>query len=133
VAADVYAHPMHVGRGGWSWYTGSAGWMYQAAVQSILGLLRRGTTFSVNPCIPSVWPEYSVDWTVGRTRFHVRVLNPEHRSHGVKAAELEGTAVSPGAIPFDDDGGRHEIPIVLGDPPLDVNEIAAGAGVTDRS
>ena len=53
VAADVYAHPMHLGRGGWTWYTGSAGWMYQAAIEALLGLRRRGATFSINPCIPA--------------------------------------------------------------------------------
>ena len=53
VAADVYAHPMHIGRGGWTWYTGSAGWMYQAAVQSLLGLRRNGATMSAEPLHPS--------------------------------------------------------------------------------
>ena len=57
VAADVYAHPMHVGRGGWTWYTGSAGWMYQAAIEGLLGLRRHGSTFSVNPSIPAMWPD----------------------------------------------------------------------------
>ncbi|MEQ1912907.1 MAG: carbohydrate-binding protein, partial [Vicinamibacterales bacterium] len=60
VAADVYAHPMHVGRGGWTWYTGSAGWMHQAAVGSLLGLQRRGDTFTMNPCIPAMWPGFSL-------------------------------------------------------------------------
>ncbi len=58
VAGDVYARPPHVGRGGWSWYTGSAAWMYRAALESMLGLRRRGRTFSIDPCIPSSWPEY---------------------------------------------------------------------------
>jgi cyclic beta-1,2-glucan synthetase len=53
VAADVYAHPMHVGRGGWTWYTGSAGWMYIAAIEALLGLRRGASTFSVSPCIPA--------------------------------------------------------------------------------
>ena len=66
VAADVYAHPMHVGRGGWTWYTGSAGWMYQAALEGLLGLRRTGSTFSINPNIPAMWVGYSVDWRVGR-------------------------------------------------------------------
>ena len=56
VAADVYAHPMHVGRGGWTWYTGSAGWMYQAAIEALLGLRRAASTFTMNPCIPAMWP-----------------------------------------------------------------------------
>jgi cyclic beta-1,2-glucan synthetase len=114
VAADVYAHPMHVGRGGWAWYTGSAGWMYRAAIESLLGLRRNGATISVNPCIPAVWPHYSIDWTVGRTRYHFSVTNPEHRSLGIVSSELNGVAVDARAIPFEDDGGTHEVKIVLG-------------------
>ena len=72
VAADVYAHPMHVGRGGWTWYTGSAGWMYQTAIGSLLGLQRRGDTFSVRPCIPAMWPGFSLEWKHGRTRYRDR-------------------------------------------------------------
>ena len=62
VAGDVYARAPHAGRGGWSWYTGSAAWMYRAGLESLLGLRRRGSTFSVNPCIPSSWPEYEIVW-----------------------------------------------------------------------
>ena len=80
VAADVYAHPMHVGRGGWTWYTGSAGWMYQAAVQALLGLRRSGAHISINPCIPAVWPEYSLEWKIGRSRYRFVVSNPDRRS-----------------------------------------------------
>jgi cyclic beta-1,2-glucan synthetase len=114
VAADVYAHPMHVGRGGWTWYTGSSGWMYQAAIQALLGLRRSGSTFAVSPCIPSAWPHFSLDWRVGRTRYHVTVSNPEHRCCGIVSAELDGVPVDARAIPLADDGGVHEVTIVLG-------------------
>jgi cyclic beta-1,2-glucan synthetase len=114
VAADVYAHPMHIGRGGWTWYTGSAGWMYQAAVQELLGIRRRGDTVSIDPCIPSVWPEYTVEWTVGGTRYRFIVLNPEHRSRGVASAALDGIEVDPSAIPLRVDGGEHEVRVMLG-------------------
>jgi cyclic beta-1,2-glucan synthetase len=114
VAADVYAHPMHVGRGGWTWYTGSAGWMYRAAVQALLGLRRNGATMSVNPCIPTVWAHYSMEWRIGRTRYRFTVSNPEHRSERIQSAELDGVAVDASAIPLADDGGQHEVTIVLG-------------------
>jgi len=114
VAADVYAHPMHVGRGGWTWYTGSAGWMYQAAVQALLGIKRHGATMSVSPCVPAVWPEFSLEWRLGRTRYRVTVTNPDHRTQGIKVAELDGVAVDPRAIPVVDDGGVHEVRIVIG-------------------
>jgi cyclic beta-1,2-glucan synthetase len=114
VAADVYAHPMHVGRGGWTWYTGSAGWMYKAAIQALLGLRRSGSTISVNPCIPTAWPHYSLEWRIGRTRYRFIVSNPEHRCCGIASAELDGILIDPGAIPLKDDGGVHEVTIALG-------------------
>jgi cyclic beta-1,2-glucan synthetase len=116
VAADVYAHPMHVGRGGWTWYTGSAGWMYQAAIGSLLGLERHGVTFSVDPCIPAMWPAYSLDWRHGGSRYHIAVQNPGHQYRGVRSASLDGIDVDPRAIPLRDDGGSHEVVIVLGSP-----------------
>jgi cyclic beta-1,2-glucan synthetase len=114
VAADVYAHPMHVGRGGWTWYTGSAGWMYQAAVQALLGLRRTGANMSINPCIPTGWPEYSLVWNVGRSRYRVVVTNPDHVSHGIAGAQLDGVDVDHEAIPLVDDGADHEVSVVLG-------------------
>ena len=114
VAADVYAHPMHVGRGGWTWYTGSAGWMYQAAVRALLGLRRTGSTFRLEPCIPRTWSEYSLEWRVGRSRYHFVVSNPTHVSSGVAYAEMNGTPVDPHAIPVVDDGGLHEVIVRLG-------------------
>ena len=95
VAGDVYAHPPHAGRGGWTWYTGSAGWMYRAGLESILGLRRRGSTFEMDPCIPSSWPDYSIVWRFGRTRYEIAVSNPERRCRGVAEAELDGAPVEP--------------------------------------
>jgi cyclic beta-1,2-glucan synthetase len=127
VAADVYSHPMHVGRGGWTWYTGSAGWMYVAAIEGLLGLRREGATFRMNPSIPAMWPAYSVDWRVGRTLYRIRVTNPQHRCRGVQSAALDGIAIDPQAIPLEDDGGTHEVLIVLGEANADgVTTDAAG-------
>ena len=115
VAADVYAHPMHLGRGGWTWYTGSAGWMYQAAIEGLLGLRREGETFTLTPNIPAIWPSFSIDWRVGeRTRYHISVLNPDHRSRGSRSAALDGVSVDPSAIPLVDDGEIHEVVVELG-------------------
>jgi cyclic beta-1,2-glucan synthetase len=125
VAADVYAHPMHVGRGGWTWYTGSAGWMYQAALQALLGIERRGSTVRVTPCIPTVWPHYSVAWRIGRTHYRFTVVNPEQRPQQIVSAELDGAPVDARAIPLNDDGGIHEVRIVLGAGPRAVVPAAA--------
>jgi cyclic beta-1,2-glucan synthetase len=113
-AGDVYAHPAHAGRGGWTWYTGSAGWMYRAGLESILGLKRHGETFELDPCIPAAWPEYSIVWRFGRTRYDISVSNPEHRCRGIAEAELDGEPVDPSAIPLVDDGGEHRIRVVIG-------------------
>jgi cyclic beta-1,2-glucan synthetase len=115
VAGDVYAAP-HAGRGGWSWYTGSAGWLFRAGIESLLGLRRRGMTFTVDPCIPSSWPEYSIVWRVHQTRYEIAVANPHHRCRGVATATLDGESVDVGAIPLADDGRVHQVQIVLGLP-----------------
>jgi cyclic beta-1,2-glucan synthetase len=116
VAADVYAHPMHVGRGGWTWYTGSAGWMYQAAIEAFLGFRLQGATFSLDPCIPAAWTGYSLVWTRGRTRYHVTVTNPNHGNHGVATAEFDGRPIDPREIPVVDDDKEHRVVIVMSAP-----------------
>ncbi len=115
VAGDVYARAPHAGRGGWSWYTGSAGWMYRAGLESILGLRRRGATFVVAPCIPSSWREYEIVWQCGSARYEITVTNPDRRCRGVASAELDGAPVNAAAIPLADDGRVHQVRVVLGD------------------
>ena len=115
MAGDVYARPPHAGRGGWSWYTGSAGWMYRAGLESILGLRRRGKTFMVDPCIPSAWSEYRIVWRFLSSRYEITVCNPARVCRGVAKATLDGAAVNAGAIPLVDDGRTHDVQIALGD------------------
>jgi cyclic beta-1,2-glucan synthetase len=115
MVGDVYARSPHAGRGGWSWYTGSAGWMYRAGLESILGLRRRGGTFVVDPCIPSSWKEYQIVWQFLDTRYEITVSNPTRRCRGVGKATLDGAPVDPAAIPLVDDGRIHDVQIVLGD------------------
>ena len=115
VAGDVYARAPHAGRGGWSWYTGSAAWMYRAGLESLLGLRRRGSVFSITPCIPSTWPNYEIVWRFLSTQYEITVANPQRRCQGVIRAELDGLAVDPEAIPLVDDGGVHRVCVVMGD------------------
>jgi cyclic beta-1,2-glucan synthetase len=117
MAGDVYARSPHAGRGGWSWYTGSAGWMYRAGIESILGLRRRGGTFVIDPCIPSSWPEYRIAWRFLDSRYEITVSNPTRRCRGVATATLDGAPVNAAAIPLVNDGRAHDVQIVLGDPP----------------
>ncbi|HEV8269309.1 MAG TPA: carbohydrate-binding protein, partial [Thermoanaerobaculia bacterium] len=116
LAGDVYDHPSHRGRGGWTWYTGSAGWMYRVGLEGILGMRRRGATFSLDPCIPSSWPRYSIEWRIGETRYTIEVENPERRGGGVSRAELDGAPADPAAIPLLHDGAAHRVRIVMGAP-----------------
>jgi cyclic beta-1,2-glucan synthetase len=115
LAGDVLAEPRHAGRAGWTWYTGSAGWMYRAGLESILGLRRHGATFEIDPCIPASWPAYQVAWRFGATRYEIDVVNPERRSRGIAQVVLDARAVDPRAIPLSDDGGRHELKVVIGE------------------
>ena len=114
VAGDVYARSPHAGRGGWSWYTGSAAWMYRAGLESMLGLRRRGRTFSVDPCIPSSWPEYEITWRLGRSSYVISVSNPERQCRGVCQAFVDDVVVDSTTIPIVDDGQTHHVRIVLG-------------------
>ena len=114
LAGDVYDHPQHRGRGGWTWYTGAAGWMYRVGLEGILGLTRQGSTFSVNPCVPGSWPGFSISWRFGSARYEIAVENPEGRSGGVAGAECDGAPVDPASIPLRDDGRVHRVVVRLG-------------------
>ena len=115
MAADVYSEPPHVGRGGWTWYTGSAGWMYQAGIEWILGFRLRGTTLLLDPCIPRAWPRYEIDFRYSSARYEIVVENPQGVSRGVASLELDGRAMTAGAaIPLADDGATHRVRVVLG-------------------
>ena len=79
IAADVYSTAPHEGRGGWTWYTGSAGWMYRAGIEGLLGLSRAGGNLSLNPCFPKAWPKLSATVTLGHARIAITILNPRAR------------------------------------------------------
>jgi cyclic beta-1,2-glucan synthetase len=113
VAADVYSSPAHLGRGGWTWYTGSAAWMYRVGIESILGLTLSGGALQVDPCIPAGWPGYEARLRTRVGECHIVVENPEGVSRGVRAIELDGVPLSGRAIPLDGDGVRR-VRVVLG-------------------
>ncbi len=117
MAADVYTEPPHVGRGGWTWYTGSAGWMYQAGVESILGFRLRGTTLVIDPCIPRAWPGFEVSFRYHSSRYQIVVENPRGLSRGVVSVELDDEVQPNGGavIPLVDDGRTHHVRVVLGE------------------
>jgi cyclic beta-1,2-glucan synthetase len=110
---DVYARPPHAGRGGWSWYTGSAGWLYRAGVESILGLRGRGDHFMIDPCVPSAWTEFSITWKRGDVIYEISISNPNRVWRGVVKAELDGQPVSHLSIPHASPG-THKVRVVMG-------------------
>ena len=116
VAADVYAAPGRVGRGGWTWYTGSAGWMQRAGVESILGLRRRGDRLEVDPCIPRSWPGFEVNLRLGTARYEIAVTNPNRVSRGIAHAVFDGEPLEgrPLRAPFRSDGEVHRLEVTLG-------------------
>ena len=118
IAADVYAEPPHVGRGGWTWYTGSAGWMYRAGLESILGLRVRGGQLLIDPCIPQAWRGFSIMFHHCGTRYDIRVENPHGVSRGVTMVEVDGVMLRAQAgVGLIADGRSHRVRVVLGDSP----------------
>lgn len=114
VAADVYSVPPHVGRGGWTWYTGSAGWMYRLGLEGILGVRRVGRALRIAPCIPKDWPGYEVTYRDGATVYHIHVENPNSVNRGVRQVTLDGKVLPDAEIPLMGDGQRHEVHVMLG-------------------
>ncbi len=122
--ADVYSVAPYIGRGGWTWYTGSAGWLYRAGLEAVLGFQLLGDRLSLNPCVPKSWPGYAIvyrhhgkDATI--TRYEITVENPAHVSCGVARVELDGAVLADdpscvARIPLTDDGGAHRVRVVLG-------------------
>jgi cyclic beta-1,2-glucan synthetase len=114
VAADVYSAAPHTGRGGWTWYTGSASWMYRLGIEAILGLKRTGKRLVIDPCIPSDWAGYELTYNDSGTLYIIRVSNPHGVNCGVIQTKLDGTIVPNGYIPLLKDGGTHDVQIELG-------------------
>jgi len=116
VCADVYSAQSHVGRGGWTWYTGSAGWMYRTATEGILGITLRGNALTINPCIPRNWPGFEITYRHGSSVYRITVDNARGVCRGITRASLDGRdfALSDGVIHLVDDGAEHHAQITLG-------------------
>jgi cyclic beta-1,2-glucan synthetase len=120
VVADIYGEPPHVGRGGWTWYTGSAGWMFRVAIESIFGLsVDRGSTLVVKPAISRSWPRCRLTYRLPneQTRYEITIENPDERESSIRTATLDGSEieVANGAarIPLVHDGGTHRVVVWL--------------------
>jgi cyclic beta-1,2-glucan synthetase len=115
VAADIYSAPSHVGRGGWTWYTGAAGWLHRAGLESILGFRKMGSTLRIDPCIPRAWPGFEIAYRFGGTLYRINIENPNGVCRGVSRVSLDGSLLPrEGLVPLVDDGRTHQVRVVLG-------------------
>ena len=121
-AGDVYAVPPHTGRGGWTWYTGAAGWMYRAAVEYILGFKLEGDRLRLDPCIPRGWREFELTYRRGKTTYRIIVENPHSLCRGVAEVRLDGVAQSGNEVVLADDGQQHQILVSMGEK-IEVEEL----------
>jgi len=116
VCADIYSTKPHVGRGGWTWYTGSAGWLQRAGVESLLGLRLHGASLRIDPCIPKSWRQFEADVKYRSARYKVLVENPGGANRGVVSGEVDGVELTerPLRVPLVDDGSIHHVRVRLG-------------------
>ncbi len=107
IAADVYAEPLHKGRGGWTWYTGSAGWMYQLIIDSFLGIRRRGDRLYFEPCIPAEWGSVKIRYQYGNSFYNIELV--QSTQDIMPAITVDGSQAAGDHIALVDDGAEHEV------------------------
>jgi cyclic beta-1,2-glucan synthetase len=115
VAGDVYSQPPHVARGGWTWYSGSAGWLYRVGLEAILGFRLQGMALSIDPCVPRSWSNFSITFRYHSATYKIKVENPSSVTKGIALTRVDGKLI-PGkaTIGLVDDGAEHEILVVMG-------------------
>jgi cyclic beta-1,2-glucan synthetase len=111
--ADIYAAPPHLGRGGWTWYTGSAGWMYRLAVETLLGLHREGTKLRLAPNIPDGWQGFRAHYRFRQTHYHLDFRKTAGGQERALRIVLDGTVQPDNTIPLTDDQREHHVEIEL--------------------
>jgi cyclic beta-1,2-glucan synthetase len=114
VVADIYSEPPHVGRGGWTWYTGSAGWLYRVGLETLLGFQLRGNRLLIDPCIDRDWREFEITHHHRSATYHIVVKNPDGVEKGVRSVTVDGNPQGADGIELLDDGRRHEVVVALG-------------------
>ncbi len=114
MAADVYAVNPHVGRGGWTWYTGTCGWMYRVGLESILGFKKENNKLMIEPCIPKGWKEYEIEYRYNKATYKIKVKNPDGVNKNVKSISVNGEISKDKYIPLIDDNREYNVEVVLG-------------------
>jgi cyclic beta-1,2-glucan synthetase len=114
VCADIYSRAPYMRRGGWTWYTGSAAWMYRLGLEAILGFRKIGNSLHMDPVIPPTWDGFEINYRFGESVFHIQVRNPEHVAHHVRQLLLDGQSLNSGSIPLIDDHKEHQVVVTMG-------------------
>ena len=114
ICADIYSSQPYVRRGGWTWYTGSASWMYRLGLEAILGFKKIGATLQINPVIPPEWDGFEIRYLFGQTVYMIEVLNPEHVPNHVLQVTLDGQILLDKVIPLNKDQQEHSVKVIMG-------------------
>lgn len=114
VCADIYSIPPLVRHGGWTWYTGSAAWLYRLGLEAILGLEKIENTLKVDPVIPPDWDGFEIRYKFGESLYRIQIKNPEHVSQGIKSLYLDGSQLSENHIPLVDEHREYKVIVNLG-------------------
>jgi len=114
ICADIYSKAPYVRRGGWTWYTGSAAWMYRLGLEAILGFRKIGDTLHIEPVIPPAWDGFEIRYQFGESVYLIQVHNPEHVTCHVRQMLLDGKSLRDRLIPLVDDKQEHRIVVTLG-------------------
>ena len=113
-AADIYSLPGRIGQGGWSWYTGSAAWMYRVWTEEVLGLKKRGDQLLIDPVIPDWWDGFKVQMRHGKAVYSIEVQNPDHIQQGISRLELDGQHMDKKFIILDPEPVKHILRVLMG-------------------
>jgi cyclic beta-1,2-glucan synthetase len=109
VAADVYTAPSHIGRGGWTWYTGSASWMYRVGLEQILGFRKTGDSLRMVPCVPADWPTFTITYRHGSSSYRILVESPAAVAREGASITVDGVSQDSDALVLVDDGAEHTV------------------------
>lgn len=114
VAADVYGIQPHLGRGGWTWYTGSAGWMYRLLVETLLGVNIEGDRLRLHPIMPSAWTGFKVHYRYRQTTYHIAFTRVDPKSADASRLSLDGNEIPGMVLPLADDRLEHSVEAKVG-------------------
>lgn len=113
IAADVYAVHPHMGRGGWTWYTGAAGWLYKVGLEYLMGFVKKADRLYINPCVPKSWARFEIEYKTGKSVYRIEIKNPDRVSCGVSSISVDGKPCRDGYITLGD-SGFHKVEVIMG-------------------